>query len=149
MKGTRRGAVMDEVLRELEACREAMRAQAEEIKALRAMLETAMNLAHQATQKLEAGSSAALTKRGRGRPKKVTNEAWLIDAFNDMRAAFIKSKPRTKPTDQAVLAWWFKREFVTHGMSQRGFEFWSDQKLKVLKNRLGAARKAADIPPGK
>lgn len=140
---------MDEVLRELEACREAMRAQAEEIKALRAMLETAMTLAHQATQKLEAGSTTALTKRGRGRPKKVTDDAWLIDAFNDMRAAFIKDKPRTKPTDQAVLAWWFKREFVTHGMSQRGFEFWSAQRLKVLKNRLGDVRNPVRGLPGK
>jgi hypothetical protein len=140
---------MDEVLRELEVCRETMRAQAEEIKALRAMLETAMTLAHQANQRLEAGSSAALTKRGRGRPKKVADEAWLVDAFNDMRAAFIKAKPRTKPTDQAVLNWWFKREFVIHGMGLRGFDFWSDRKLKVLKNRLGVARASADIPPGK
>lgn len=133
---------MDEVLKELDACQQTMRAQAEQIKAMRAMLGVATTLLEEATQQLKVARAVnAPTKRGRGRPKTVGDDAWLVEAFDRMRVEFVEAKPRTKPTDQAVLAWWFKREFIRARVPlPRAFDRWCDSKLKTLRNRLSDAR---------
>lgn len=133
---------MDEVLKELEACQETMRAQAEEIKALRTMLGLMTALLDDAYGQLKPDpASAAPVKRARGRPRKVIDDAWLVEAFDAMRAEFVDANPRMKPTDEEVLRWWFRREFVRAGVPlPRSFDRWRESKLKTLRNRLGDAR---------
>lgn len=81
------------------------------------------------------------SKRGRGRPKKVTDDRWLVEAFSTMKSEFITANKLTKPTDTAILNWYFEQVFAKYGRSAskvHGSEF--QGKLKRLKNRLGDAR---------
>ncbi len=81
-------------------------------------------------------------KRGRGRPTKVTTDAFLLETFNStMKPAFVAANQFAKPTDRAVLNWYFEKEYARYGMSAsrvRGKVF--QGKLKRMKNRLGDAR---------
>lgn len=86
--------------------------------------------------------TAKTEKRGRGRPKKYAADSWLVETFNNtMLPEFVAANRDAKPTDSAVLTWYFTKEFARYGMSAsrvRGKVFQS--KLKTLKNRLGDAR---------
>ena len=81
------------------------------------------------------------SKRRRGRPKKVTDDGWLVEAVSTMKSEFSAAKKFTKPTDTAVLNWYFEQMFAKYGnraAKVHSIEF--QGKLKRLKNRLGDAR---------
>ena len=83
----------------------------------------------------------ALEKRGRGRPRKVVDDTFLLNAFNEMKAEFQAANKFQKPTDNAVLTWYFGRQFERYGRSAsyaKSPEFQS--KLKRFQNRLGDVR---------
>jgi hypothetical protein len=81
------------------------------------------------------------SKRRRGRPKKVIDDRWLVEEVTTMKSEFIASNKFTKPTDTAVLNWYFEQVFAKYGI--RAAKVYSEEfqgKLKSLKNRLGDAR---------
>lgn len=81
------------------------------------------------------------SKRRRGRPIKVTDDRWLVEAVSTMKSEFIAAKKFTKPTDTAVLNWYFEQEFAKFGIRAAKIHSKEFQgKLKRLKNRLGDAR---------
>lgn len=80
-------------------------------------------------------------KRGRGRPKKVTDDTWLLEAFNEMKAEYVAANKRLKPTDDAVLTWYFGEMFRRYGSRASKAKSAAFQgKLKRFKNRLGDVR---------
>lgn len=85
---------------------------------------------------------AKTEKRGKGRPTKSTEDLALVEIFNTtMLTEFIAANRHAKPTDSAVLTWYFTKEYARYGWSAsrvRGKVF--QGKLKTLKNRLGNAR---------
>ena len=86
--------------------------------------------------------SSKSEKRSRGRPKKRTDDAWLVEIFNNtMLPEYIAANRHKKPTDTEVLTWYFTREYARYGWSAsrvKGKVF--QGKLKTMKNRLGDAR---------
>jgi phage terminase small subunit len=81
-------------------------------------------------------------KRGKGRPTKHTDDSLLLEIFNStMLPEFRAANRNVKPTDSAVLTWYFTKEFSRYGWSAsrvRGKVF--QGKLKTLKNRISDAR---------
>lgn len=81
------------------------------------------------------------SKRRRGRPIKVTDDRWLVEAVSTMKSEFNAVNKFTKPTDTAVLNWYYEQVFTKYGIRAakvHSIEF--QGKLKRLKNRLGDAR---------
>lgn len=125
-------------LNELDYCSQTMESMRVEIAELRELLK-------RTTDMLSAFTSlhpvATPPKKGRGRPQKVTSDIWLLDAFDKMKTEFMAVNKLEKPTDSAVITWYFAREFLRLDMREskaRSPAFQS--KLKRLKNRLGDIR---------
>lgn len=81
-------------------------------------------------------------KRGRGRPIKNTDDSWLVEVFNStMLPDFVAANKFAKPSDKAVLSWYFTKEYSRYGWSaSRVRDKVFQGKLKTLQNRLGDAR---------
>lgn len=136
-------------LHELDACKATMSAMSEEMAAQRDLLRQSNETLNSAIQTIGAlneaisfQTAAIPAKRGKGRPRKVTDDRWMLDAFSKMKAEFIASNKFAKPTDAAVLTWYFEQEFSRHGLrvsKVRGAAY--QGKLKHFKNRLGAIRR--------
>ena len=126
-------------LHELDACKATMSAMSEEVAALRDLLKQAMSTLNQA---VTAPDKNAPAKRQRGRPKKIADDdSLLLEAFNGIKAEFVAANTREKPTDGAVLNWYFEKVFSMRGLrvtKVKGAEF--QKKLKTFKNRLSDAR---------
>jgi len=71
----------------------------------------------------------------------VEDDTWLLNAFNEMKADFQAANKYRKPTDNAVLTWYFGRQFERYGKRAshaKSPEF--QGKLKRFRNRLGDVR---------
>lgn len=132
-----------------EACNQTIDDLVRLVASQRALLESTTETLNAANQTIATLNSlltlmptATTEKRGKGRPKKVTDDSWLLETFNNsILPEFIAANKSTKPTDTAVLNWYFTKEYARHGMSAsrvRGKVF--QGKLKRMKNRLGDAR---------
>lgn len=102
------------------------------------LLTAALSLAEQHQVQRD---KAATQKRGRGRPRKVIDDSWLLDEFSKMKAEFIAANGTKRPTDNAVLTWYFGEMFLRYGgraSKAKSPEF--QAKLKRFRNRLGDAR---------
>lgn len=136
-------------LHELDACKATISAMSEEMTALRDLLKQTMNTLNQAVTTLTTVNQAVTelnskepAKRQRGRPKKIADgDSLLLEGFNAMKAEFIAANTQKKPTDSAVLNWYFEKVFLRQGLRAtkvKGAEF--QKKLKTFKNRLSDAR---------
>ena len=131
-------------LHEVDACKATMSSMSEEIAFWREeaadwrdLLKQTMNTLNQAVTALNRKEPA---KRPRGRPKKITNESWMLEAFNGIKAEFVAAK-QENPADRAVLNWFFEKEFPQHGLRAtkvKGAEF--QKKLKTFRNWLSDVR---------
>ena len=85
---------------------------------------------------------AKTEKRGRGAPKKKTNDFELVEIFNSiMLPEFQAANSKKDPSDLDVLNWYFEKEFKRNGLRAsrvRSKEF--QGKLKTFRNRLGDVR---------
>ena len=85
---------------------------------------------------------AKTEKRGRGAPKKRTNDLALLEIFNStVLPEFQAANSKKDPSDLDVLTWYFEKEFKRYGQRAsraRDKEFQS--KLKTFKNRLSDVR---------
>lgn len=86
--------------------------------------------------------TAKTEKRGKGRPTKNMNDSWLVETFNNvMLPEFAAANKGKRPTDSAVLTWYFTKEYARYGWSaSRVRDKVFQGKLKTLKNRIGNAR---------
>ncbi|MBC7609378.1 MAG: hypothetical protein H7228_07345 [Polaromonas sp.] len=130
---------------ELDACKATISAMSTEMAALRDLLK-------QSTDMLNAAMSlqpiATPAKGRRGRPKKVIDDGWMLEAFTEIKAEYIAANKGLKPTDDAVLTWYFGEMFLKHGSrasKAKSSKFQS--KLKRLKNRLGDVRNPISKTP--
>ena len=132
-----------------EACNQTIDELVQLVASQRALLEATTATLNAANQTIATLNSlmalippAKTEKRGRGRPTKNTEDLALVEIFNTtMLPEFIAANRHAKPTDSAVLTWYFTKEYARYGWSAsrvRGKVFQS--KLKTLKNRLGNAR---------
>ena len=102
------------------------------------LLSIALSLAEETQKQRE---KLALEKRGRGRPRKVVDDTLLLNAFNEMKVEFRAANKFQKPTDNAVLTWYFGRQFERYGESASYAKSPKFQgKLKRFRNRLGDVR---------
>lgn len=132
-----------------EACNKTIDDLLQLVASQRALLESATETLNAANQTIATLNSlmammppAKTEKRGRGRPTKHTDDSLLVEAFNStMLPEFIAANRNAKPTDSAVLTWYFTKEYARYGWSAsrvKGKVF--QGKLKTLKNRIGDAR---------
>lgn len=136
-------------LHELDACKATIAAMSEVMAAQRDLLIQSSDTLNSAIQTIGAlneaislHTAAIPAKRGKGRPRKVTDDRWMLDAFSKMKAEFIASNKFAKPTDTAVLNWYFEKVFSGYGLRVSKVKSAAYQgKLKRFKNRLGAIRR--------
>lgn len=102
------------------------------------LLSIAVALAEETRKQLE---EAGAVKRGRGRPKKITDDSWMIAAFGEWEADFKAANKYEKATDTNVINWAFEKMFARHNLPVEKVRRKSYQsKLKTFKNRLGDVR---------
>ena len=138
----------DPVLNELDACIETIKSMSAEIIELRqllanttATLESAVATIATINEALPMLPNAQPVKRGRGRPRKVTDDSWMLEWFEKTKAEFVAANRFKKPTDDAVLTWSFEKAFLSYGMrASKAHSKAFQSKLKRFKNRLGNER---------
>ncbi|MCY7317397.1 MAG: hypothetical protein LH617_01485 [Ramlibacter sp.] len=140
---TDRKADGDPVLAEFDACVATMKAMNEEIMALRLALERAYQTiaAFREIGPLQPMTQTTSNKRGRGRPRKVIDDSWMLEWFDLTKAQFMDANKFKRPTDGAVITWAFKQLFLQYGGRASKADSPAFQaKLKRFKNRLGDVR---------
>ena len=125
-------------VKELEQSGEVLATMAEDGERQISLLSIGLSLAEEAQKQRE---TLAPQKRGRGRPRKVEDDTWLLTAFNEMKAEFQATNKFRRPTDNAVLTWFFGREFERNGgRASHAKSAVFQGKLKRFRNRLGDVR---------
>lgn len=131
-----------------EACNQTIDELVQLVASQRALLEStiaSLNDANQTMARLKSLMAlmpiAKTEKRGRGRPRKTDDDAWMIAAFAEWETGFKAANKYAKATDSDVLTWAFEQMFARHNLPvskvrSKGFQ----SKLKTLKNRLGDVR---------
>lgn len=102
------------------------------------LLSMALSLAEEAKKQRDIQAPG---NRSRGRPRKVEDDTWLLTAFNEMKTEFQAANKFRRASDNAVLTWYFGREFERNGgraSHARSAVF--QGKLKRFRNRLGDVR---------
>ena len=123
-------------LHELDACKASMSAMSEEMAALRDLLKQTTDML---ITPMSILPTTAPTKKVRGGQRK--DDGWILDAFSKMKAAFIAANHLKRPTDDAVITWYFEQEFNRLGLRERrASDAVFTRKLKRFKNRLGNVR---------
>lgn len=131
-----------------EACNQTIDELLQLVASQRALLESTIASLDAANQTIATLNSlralmptAKTEKRGRGRPRKIDDDAWMIAAFSEWEADFKAANKYAKVTDSAVITWAFEQMFAKHNLPvskvrSKGYQ----SKLKTLKNRLGDVR---------
>lgn len=130
-----------DVFQELDSCMQTIKDMRAEISALQDLLRRTQDTLAIALQAVQSQAPKAHLPAKRGRPRKVDDDSWLLEAFSTMKAEFIAANRLKKPTDGAVLTWYFAKEFQRHGLREsRALTPEFSSKLKRLRNRLGDVR---------
>lgn len=143
--------------RDLHSCAETINAQRvviselrDQLEQTRAMLATAMSMNTVLVELAEAiPNRNDPKKRGRGRPKKIIDDTWMLAAFAEWRAEFVVANKFAAPTDNAVLTWQFEQMAVRQGLALRVRSPAFQRKLKTFRNRLSDVRNTRPKLPDK
>lgn len=122
----------------------------DQLEQTRAMLATAMSMNTFLVELAEATPKRNNPeKRGRGRPKKVIDDTWMLAAFSDWKAEFLAANKFAEPTDNVVLTWQFEQMAVRQGLALRVRSPAFQRKLKTFRNRLSDVRNTRPKLPDK
>jgi len=135
------GVSHDDCNQTIDELRKVIAAQRELLESTTATLNAAIQTIDSINAIMQLAPAPAPAKRNRGRPSKVTDDSLLLDGFNSMKADFVAAHKLEKPTDSAVLNWYFEQAFAQYGRRISTVKSKQFQgKLKRLKNRLGDIR---------